>query len=199
METTPAAWMQLANDTGGQYIDVGGYGSVTLKVPGGTIALEAIQINNGELNDSDDDLYKTRLSATYAHRDDFLFSVRSNTFLQKLATLVGMQDLEVGDKEFDSAFVVRANDAQKTRELFADATLRQLMLGTHLEWRFTIEAQDFVDDNPHKLMTVVGRRRVIVWERAGLESNGQLLAEMFEIFKHLLRRLCEIGSATPEG
>lgn len=196
MSTTPGTWLKLAERLGGRYIRVGDEGSVTLKVHGGTIALEAIvyeDIEEGNKN------YSTRLSGTYAHMDDFVFSVRSNTLLQKLATLIGRQDLEIGDPEFDSAFVVRANDAQKARELFADEVIRRLLLSAHHNWGVMIETHDSLNDNPNSLTTVLGCRRALVWKRGGLEDNEQLLLALFEIYKHMLSRLCDLGMATPDG
>ena len=196
MSMTPDTWSTLAKDRRRQYARTGVYGPMTLRVHGGKICLEQVVCGKESLEDN---TYKTRLSGTYAHLDDFVFSVRSNTLIQKLATLIGMQDLEIGDPEFDSAFVVRANDAQKARELFADEVTRQLMLSVHRIWWLTIEARDFIDDDPNNLITVLGCRRAIVWERPGQETNEQLLMAMFEIFEHLLKRLCDLGMATPDG
>jgi hypothetical protein len=38
-----------------------------------------------------------------------------------------MQDIEVGDPEFDEAFIIKGNDEGRVQTLFADARLRELV------------------------------------------------------------------------
>src|SRR5262249_36563758 len=46
------------------------------------------------------------------------------------ASSLGMQDIEVGDHEVDEAFVIKGNDEEKVRDLFANPKIRQLIHGS---------------------------------------------------------------------
>ena len=39
--------------------------------------------------------------------------------------MLGLQDIEVGDPEFDEAFIIKSNDEAFVRELLADPRIRQ--------------------------------------------------------------------------
>jgi hypothetical protein len=196
MAITPAIWFKLARRVGGQYVRTGDYGSVILKVRGGIIRLERVRFPTHHPDSSG---HMTRMSGSYAHLDDFKFSIRTNTPLQKVGTLLGMQDIEVGDPGFDSAFVVRASDPQKARELCGDELMRRTLLSVNERRWLTIEARDCLDEDADRLVTALGSRRVIVWEQVGLEDDEQRLSEMFEVFERVLGRLCDLGVACPDG
>lgn len=110
-----------------------------------------------------------------------------------------MQDIEVGDPGFDLAFVLRASDHQKARELFGDELIRRRLLSVQEGCWLTIESRDWLNEDSDGLVTVLGSHKVIVWERVGLEDDEQRLRAMFEVFGRLLERLCELGVATSDG
>ena len=196
MANTPSIWFTLAQRLGGQYVRTGQFGSVTLKARGGTICLERVPFGTQH---SDGSSHKTRMSASYLPLNDFTFSVCSNTPLQRVVTLFGMLDIKVGEPGFDSSFVVRANGPQTVRKLLADDVMRRTLLGVHENCWLTIESRDRFKEGAAGLATVFGSRRVIVWERVGLEDDEQRLSAMFEVFVRLLGPLCDLGLADPDG
>ena len=62
----------------------------------------------------------TRMRAPYINPEGFRYTIYRKGLFSDLGKLLGMQDIEVGDPEFDEAFIIKANDEGRVRELFAD-------------------------------------------------------------------------------
>ena len=60
-------------------------------------------------------------------RTGFRFTIYRKSIFSGLGKLLGMQDVEVGDPEFDEAFIIKGNDETKLRALFANERIRQLI------------------------------------------------------------------------
>ena len=52
----------------------------------------------------------TRMRAPYVNPEGFRFTIYRKGFFSDLGKLLGMQDIEVGDPEFDEAFIIKGND-----------------------------------------------------------------------------------------
>jgi hypothetical protein len=59
--------------------------------------------------------------------EGFRFTVYRKGFFSDLGKLLGMQDIEVGEPEFDEAFIIEGNDEERVRDLFANAKIRQMI------------------------------------------------------------------------
>lgn len=68
-----------------------------------------------------------RVLARLPNQGGFKFTVYRAGLLSGLGKLFRMQDIEVGHKEFDEAFIVKSNNVEKARALFADENIRQLL------------------------------------------------------------------------
>ena len=60
------------------------------------------------------------MRAPYVNPEGFRFTIYRKGFFSDLGKLLGMQDIEVGDPEFDEAFIIKGNDEDRVR----DALLR---------------------------------------------------------------------------
>ena len=89
----------------------------------GTIVLDA----HAEVAGFSSDVV-TRLRAPVPNPDAFRFRLKAAGLLAPLATLLGAEDIEVGDPAFDRAFVVQSADPARTKSLFADAELRAALV-----------------------------------------------------------------------
>jgi hypothetical protein len=172
---------------GGVYVKAGVSESITLRVRGGTIILDEHRV--GESSPS------TRITASYISRDGFTFSIHSKTLLHSIAKVFGMQDVEVGDSEFDNKFIIRGNNIIKLQSLFGRESIREKLLSIHeTRWLFLEVTQA---ENPG-VSPLLGDRSQIVWSHAGLVGSIDLLRSIFELFAEILSQLCEMGAATEE-
>ena len=67
------------------------------------------------------------MRAPYVNPEGFRFTIYRKGVFSDLGKLMGMQDIEVGDPEFDDAFIIKGTDESKVRELFSNRKIRQLI------------------------------------------------------------------------
>lgn len=70
----------------------------------------------------------TRIRAPFLNKDGLRFGLSEEGFFQRLGKKLGMQDLEIGYRDFDRAFRITGNKRDQIRRLLEDDTLRQLLL-----------------------------------------------------------------------
>src|SRR5947199_210805 len=79
-----------------------GGGKVQAHVGPWTVTLDTHVVSNGETSTT-----YTRMRAPYVNPDGFRFTIYRKGFFSDLGKLLGMQDIEVGDPEFDEAFILK--------------------------------------------------------------------------------------------
>src|SRR4051795_6897384 len=126
-------WRRLGEEAGAEFV-AGGFwkGSrVQAHVGPWTVTLDTHTVHTGHAH-----FTYTRMRAPYVNPEGFRFTIYRKGFFSELGKLLGMQDIEAGDPEFDEAFIVKGSDEFKVRELLADPEVRSLMLAQpqiHLE------------------------------------------------------------------
>jgi hypothetical protein len=131
----------------------------------------------------------TRLRAPYVNRDGFRFTIYRKGLFSGLGKRLGMQDIEIGDPAFDSAFIIQGNEPAKAQALFADSRLRELIArrpDLHLEVKddegwFATRFPEGVDE--------------LSFQVAGVITDREQLAALYDLFAETLHQLCRIGSA----
>ena len=123
----------------------------------------------------------TRLQAPFDCMSDFRFRIYRKSIFSDLGKKLGMQDIEIGDPEFDENFIIKSNDEPQVRSYFADANLRE-----HIRHQ-----EDF------DLMIVAGSDFAYSLElrTPGVVKDIQQLKGYFELFAVALEQLCRIGTA----
>ena len=134
----------------------------------------------------------TRLRAPYVNRDQFRFKIYRGDILSDLGKHLGLQDIEIGEPEFDAAFILQGNDPAKVKALLTPASLRaaiQAQSEFHLEVRddegwFGAEFPEGVDE--------------LVFQVPGMITEVERLKSLYLLFAEVLNRLCHLGSAYAE-
>lgn len=123
-------WRQFSEETGAQFIDGGFWKPSKVQAQAGpwTITLDTYTISMGAYTESSGKKSThTRIRAPFVNPDGFRFNVYRKGVLSGLGKLLGMQDIEIGDMEFDDAFVVQGNDEDRVRSFFADPEIRRMI------------------------------------------------------------------------
>lgn len=183
-------WRQLSADIGGEVVERGFWkgSKVQSHVGPWTITLDTHTESSGEHS-----VTYTRMRAPYVNPDEFRFTIYRKGFFSGLGKLLGMQDVEVGDPEFDEAFVIQGTDEAKLKELFADPKLLALV-GAQPKIRLTVKDSEgwfgpsFPDGVDELHFQVVG-----------VIKDLDRLKSLFDLFAAVLVRLCKIGSAYKES
>jgi hypothetical protein len=128
----------------------------------------------------------------YVNSDGFRFTICRKGLFSDLGKLLGMQDIEVGDPEFDEAFIIKANDEPKVVNLFANQSVRQMIQAQpkiHLQVKdsegwFGPRFPENVDE--------------LHFQVVGVVKDIDRLKALFDLFGAVLDQLCRIGSAYKE-
>lgn len=70
----------------------------------------------------------TRIRAPFLNKDGLQFGLSEEGFFQRLGKKFGLQDLEIGYRDFDQAFRITGNKRDQIRRLLEDDNLRKLLL-----------------------------------------------------------------------
>ena len=181
-------WKKLSTELNANFVDGGVWQTSKVEVSHGpwTVTLDAFIVQA-----KDAPLPYTRMRAPYVNSGGFRFSLQRRSFMHDLAVkLGGMQDIQVGHKDFDDAFIVSASSEQKIKELLASDRIRDLLMAQPQivlsvkddEGWFGPKFPDGVDE----LQFVCG----------GHITDMDRLKALFDLFAETLDRLCEIGTAT---
>ena len=83
----------------------------------------------------------TSLTAAFHNPTGFRFALHREHFIDEVGKFFGMQDIQIGDEEFDKSIIIRATDEARIRDLvthgiLADPAARESLLGLY---SFTFE------------------------------------------------------------
>lgn len=178
-------WKQLAAEIGARYESEFWTGTkVAIDYGQWTITLDSYTVSTGKTQHT-----YTRFRAPYVNPDGFRFGIYRKHLFTPLAKWLGMQDLAVGHAEFDDAFIIQGNNEQQVTALFADESIRNLivaqpdvsfMVRGDQGW-FSRVYPDGVDE--------------LHFQAGGTITDLSRLKELFALFGLVLDRLCDLGSA----
>ena len=117
-------WRQLSTEIGAQYVPGSFWkgDKVEATHEEWTIVLDTYAVSTGKVT-----IVFTRLRARFGNPSDFRFSVSRSGFFSSVADRLGFHDVQVGHERFDEEFVIRGNDEDRLRALFANARIRALL------------------------------------------------------------------------
>jgi hypothetical protein len=180
-------WKRLAEEIDADFIGGGfwkGSSKVQAQFGPWTVTLDTYTVHTGHAH-----FTYTRMRAPYVNPDGLRFTVYRKGMFSELGKLLGMQDIEVGDPEFDEAFIVKGTDEARVRELFADPEVRALMLA---QPQIRLEVKDgegwFGPSFPEGVDE-------LHFQVTGVIKEADRLKALFDLFAAVLERLCRIGSA----
>ena len=134
----------------------------------------------------------TRMRVPYVNPEGFRFTIYRKGFFSELGKHLGMQDIEVGDPDFDEAFIIKGNDESKVVRLFSETRIRQMI---QAQPKFRLDVKDsegwfgptFPEDMDELRFQVVG-----------VIKDVHRLKSLFDLFAAVLDQLCRIGSASEQ-
>lgn len=181
-----AVWAELWEAMGGVYLNREGWRQDKLMVEHGDWIITLDFHTHGGYRTQ---AIYTRLRAAFENPEDFHFKVVPQGLAETVGKLLGMQDVETGDPEFDKTFIVKSNDEPRVGEVLDDPVLRQ-----------------FLREEPEAFLGLVsmrGDRRdeypdgvdEVVMEIPGKVEDADRLKRLYMTFARTLAGLCEAGAA----
>jgi hypothetical protein len=121
--------------------------------------------------------------------DGFRFTVSRKNIFSGIATFLGMQDVEIGDRAFDDEFVIKATDEGRARTLFSSPRLREL-IDSQRTVHFSVK-----DDEGCFGANFPAGVDELYFAVPGVIHDVERLKLLYELFAETLDRLCVVGSA----
>ena len=180
-------WSQLAQQVQGQFVDGGLWGSgskVVVQTGQWIVTLDTYTVSTGKSSTT-----YTRMRAPYVNADNFRFTIYPEGIFSGLGRALGMQDIAIGDSDFDGDFVIKGNDETKVRQFFGDDTLKALLY-TQSDLLFQVK-----DDEGWFGTSFPEGVDELYFQRLGVMKNLAELRALFDLFSYSLHRLCHLGSA----
>lgn len=180
-------WRQLSDEISGDFVEDAS--RETMKIAthyqNWTITLDAFRELMGESFQT-----YTRMRAPYVNKYGFRFTIYRKGFLSRLGQLLGMHDVEIGEPDFDSAFVIKGNDEFALQLLLSNQNIRRLVeqqpqiylsvWHEELRW-FQSRLPEGVDE--------------LYFRVPGVITDVERLKSLYDLFAEILNQLCHIGCA----
>ena len=179
-------WRQLSQEIGTEFVEGGFWkgSKVQAHVGPWTVTLDTYTESSGESH-----VTYTRMRAPYINPEGFRFTIYRKNHFSDLGKFLGMQDIEVGDPEFDEAFIIKGNDESKVRDLFANSKIRQMIQD---QPKIRLRVKDSEGWFGPKFPENVDE---LHFQVVGVIKDVERLKALFDLFATVLDQLCRIGSA----
>ena len=179
-------WRQLSTEIGARYV-AGGFwkgDKVQATHEEWTVTLDTYAVSTGKAV-----IIFTRMRAPYVNPNSFRFTIYRKGIFSDIGKWFGMQDIEVGDPEFDRDFIIKGTDESLVRELLSHQKLREL-IARQREIHFTVKDDEgwfgpTFPDGVDELQFIV----------VGIIKDVERLKRLYDLFAETLDELCRIGSA----
>lgn len=179
-------WKKLSEELAGQFIpgETGKGGKCVAKADDWTVTLDTYRVDTQH-----DHFVYTRLRAPYVNKDGFCFLIYRQSFFATIEKMLGLQDIEIGDPDFDTKYIIQGNNVEKVKQLFSNPKIRQI-IQTEPTFYGEVRPDDgwFHDEFPDG----VDELYCLI---EGEITDLNVLKSLFELFAEILNTLCHIGSA----
>lgn len=178
-------WTQIAKDIGGQYDDAGLLGRDVLRYRSGAWEITLDTYSTG----TNATITYTRMRAPFINKDGLNFAIYQEGFFNSIGKFFGMQDIVIGDPDFDDNFVIQGNNVEKVKQLLSDPGLK-LLVQAQPNISFRIRDDEGWFDQPFPEGV-----EELYFECVGVMKDEKQLKDLFDLFTLTLDRLVQIDSA----
>jgi hypothetical protein len=184
-----SVWMDIADELKGEFVD--GPSVVTAKLPieskNWSVTMQMHANALGKTSET------TVIAVPYVARDPFRFAIRSSSTVEEMAKVLGLQDIVIGNSEFDKAFIIQGTNQNQIKEFFGNAQLREKILSQK-------SVNLAIVDHHHKHfgITPPAGHNVLLFVEKGAINSFERLSSLHELMAHSLERLCQIEAASED-
>jgi len=185
--STQEVWRKLCAEIGAQYVDGGFWKGNKVQGAHGpwTITLDTYTVSTGKSSTT-----YTRMRAPFVDSDGFRFTVYRKRIFSEIGKWLGMQDIEIGDTNFDQDFILKSNQEPKLRELLGSSRIREL-INQQPEIYFSVK-----DDEGFFSSSFPEGVDELYFQVVGVIKDVERLKSLYDLFAETLDQLCRIGAAS---
>ncbi|MDR3616128.1 MAG: hypothetical protein P4L53_21395 [Candidatus Obscuribacterales bacterium] len=116
-----SVWMDLTDEMNGEFED--GTYAVKAKLPlAGTPLSLFMQMHTHPMGQAISET--TVLALPFNFENEFQFAVHNSSAVEEVAKILGLQDIVVGDADFDKTYIIQGSDPRLVQKLFSDSTFK---------------------------------------------------------------------------
>jgi hypothetical protein len=184
--TEKEIWRQLSQEMNARFVEGGFWKGDKVEVSHGewTVTLDRYVVSTGKVT-----VVYTRMRAPFVNPEGFRFRVYRRGLFSDLGKMLGMQDVEVGQPDFDRDFIIKGTDEGRLRHLFANPKIREL-ISAQKNIDFSVK-----DDEGWFGPTFPQGVDELAFFVTGVIKDIERLKLLYELFAHTLDELCRMGSA----
>ena len=179
-------WRPFAEGIDGEFIDNGVWKAkkIVSKYENWTITLDTYSESSGKSSTT-----YTRIRAPYRNKDGFNFKIYKSGLFSDIGKKFGMQDIEIGYPDFDEKFIIKGNNEDKLKELFASEKIREI-----------IEFQDKIHLEIKEDEGIFGSKmpeevNLLYFKTIGVIKDTERLKTLYMLFAMVLNKLYIMESA----
>jgi hypothetical protein len=182
-------WNQFCREIGAEFVPSRFWhqSRVQARLDAWTITFDTYTVSTGHTH-----ITYTRVRAPYVNPDSFRFTVYRKGVFSEFGKLLGMQHIEVGDPEFDEAFILKSKDEYRVRDLFVSPALRARLMAQP-KLRFEVK-----DKEGWLFSRFPADVDELYFREVGVIKDIVRLRSLYELFGETLHQLRRIGAATPD-
>jgi hypothetical protein len=179
-------WRQLSEQIGGRYTESRFLKGDRVEAAHDewTVTLDNFAVSTGKVT-----VVYTRMRAPYVNPAGFRFTVYRKGLFSGVGKLLGMQDIEIGDPQFDHDFIIKGTDESIVRQLFSSPKLRELITAQR-DIQFSVKDDEgwFGPKFPEGVDE-------LYFVAHGVIKDIDRLKQLYELFAETLDQLCRIDAA----
>jgi hypothetical protein len=180
-------WTSLSEQLDAEFIKGGIWNShkVVAHEKDWTLTLDTFAVHTGKVT-----IPFTRMRTPFMAKDGFRFKIERRNYFSGILDFFGRKSAGTGFPDFDKHFVISTTDANKLKKLFANETIRELILA---QKEIHLEIKDDEGGWPNmKFPTDVDE---LYFQASGIIKDAERLKPVFRLFAEVLNQLVEISSA----
>ncbi|WP_099191980.1 DUF3137 domain-containing protein [Tepidibacter mesophilus] len=177
-------WEEFSNEIKAKFI-IGGFlknSKVEFNINNWNITLDTYAVSNGKTSTT-----YTRIRAPFVNENNFKFKIYRAGIFSEIGKCFGIQDINIGYKDFDEEFIIKGNEENKIIELFSNDRIRSLIKS---QPKILLEIKDdegvfgtYFPQNVDELYFSV----------PGVIKDINMLKGLFDLFEVVLNELNDIG------
>lgn len=173
-------WKKLAEETDGTFTEGYSWNSdfTTIKYKNRQIVLDNYTLWSGKYSSE-----ITRVITPIQLKSNFKFEIYREGFIRKIEKLFGAQDIEIGNPNFDKAFIIKSNNEFKIKSILQNKELRKLI---EIQKDVNIQILDVKGIWENKLPS---NEFELSYFSDGKIDDLEILKSLIELFKILLDEL----------
>jgi hypothetical protein len=181
-------WRQFATAVGGNMTEGDFWRGGKVEAAHGQwiITLDAYTVSTGKST-----IIYTRMRAPYVNPDGFRFTIYRRGIFSDIGKWLGMQDVAVGEAQFDEDFIIKGNAEGRLRRLFADAKLREL-ISAQPTIHFCVKDDENQFWGGRNFPPDVDE---LYFQVTGVIKDVDRLKLLYGLFSETLDELCRMGAA----